>query len=69
MTKIITNTDWEELWTESEENGQASIQSKGFETIHQGKILDIFNTYKCWTELRSGLSIVIHEDEFINDLV
>lgn len=69
MTKILTNTDWQELLAESEQNCQASSQSKGFETIYQGNILNICNTYKCWTELRSGLFIVIHEDEFIDDLV
>ncbi|MGJ5631447.1 helix-turn-helix transcriptional regulator [Nostoc sp. CALU 1950] len=69
MTKILTDTDWQELKAESEQNGQAYTQSKGVETIHQVKILDVFNTYQCWTELRGGLSILINEVEFIDDLV
>jgi AraC family transcriptional regulator, transcriptional activator of the genes for pyochelin and ferripyochelin receptors len=69
MTKILTNTDWKELWAESEQKGTVSSQSKGNETIYQGKILDVCNTYKCWTSLSSGLSIWIHEKEFIDDLV
>lgn len=69
MTKIITSTDWEEIWTKSEQNGQLSSQLKSFETIHQGKIIDICHTYECWTELRSGLFIKIHEKEFINNLI
>ncbi len=69
MTKIFTSTDWQEWWAESKQNGTVSTQSKGFETIHQGKILNICNTYECWTELRNGLSISIHEEKFIDDLV
>ncbi|MBD2562252.1 MULTISPECIES: helix-turn-helix transcriptional regulator [Nostoc] len=69
MTKILTDTDWEELLAESEQKGTVSIQSKGVETIRQGKIFDVCNTYHCWAELLSGLSISIHEEEFIDDLV
>jgi len=69
MTKIITSTDWQELFAESEQNCQAYTESKGFETIHQGNILNICHTYKCWTELGSGLSMSIHSEEFIDDLV
>jgi len=69
MTKTLTDTDWQELWAESEQKGTVSSQSKGVETIFQGKILDVCNIYTCWTELRSGLSIEIKEDEFIDDLI
>ncbi|TVP59976.1 MAG: AraC family transcriptional regulator [Nodularia sp. (in: Bacteria)] len=69
MTKILTDTDWQELKAESEQKGILSIQSKGVETISQGKILDVCNTYHCWTKLRSGLSILIHEEKFTDDLV
>lgn len=69
MTKILTSRDWQQLWAEGEQNGQASSQSKGFETINQGKIIDISNTYIYWIELRNGLFIKIHEEEFIDDLV
>ncbi len=63
MTKTLTTTDWDELWQET------SCQSKGFETIEQGKIPDICNTYDWWADLRSGLSLWIHEEEFIDELV
>ncbi|MDZ8087604.1 MAG: AraC family transcriptional regulator [Nostoc sp. DedQUE12b] len=69
MTKILTSTEWEELWVESEHNGAISSQSKGVETIRQGKILNICNIYECWIELRNGLSICIHEEDFVDDLV
>lgn len=69
MTKLLTNSNWQELCAESERNGKVYRQSKGFETIYQGKILDVCNTYICWAELRSGLFIKIHEEEFIDDLV
>ncbi|MEH2213298.1 helix-turn-helix transcriptional regulator [Nostoc sp.] len=69
MTKVITTTDWKELWSESEQNGKAFHKSKGFETIHQGNILDVGNNYECSTELRSGLSLTTIEQEFIDDLV
>ncbi len=69
MTKIFTDTDWQELWVESEKKGILSSQSKGFETIEKGKILNVCNIYQCWTKLRNGLTIEIHEIEFIDDLV
>ncbi|WP_414544218.1 hypothetical protein [Nostoc sp. CCY0012] len=69
MTKILTDINWQELKAESEQKGILFIQSKGVETIRQGKILDVCNTYHCWTKLRNGLSIWIHEEEFIDDLV
>ncbi len=69
MTKILTSREWEELWGESEQNGAISSQSKGVETICQGKILNISNIYECWIELRNGLSIHIHEEDFVDDLV
>ncbi|MBE9199243.1 MULTISPECIES: AraC family transcriptional regulator [unclassified Nodularia (in: cyanobacteria)] len=69
MTKILTDTNWQELKAESEQKGILSIQSKGVETIRQGKILDVCNMYHCWTKLRNGLSIWIHEQEFTDDLV
>jgi AraC family transcriptional regulator, transcriptional activator of the genes for pyochelin and ferripyochelin receptors len=69
MTKTLTDTDEQELWAESEQNGTLSSQSKGFETITLGKFSDICNIYSCSTELRSGLSIAVDEVEFIDDLV
>jgi hypothetical protein len=45
MTKILTDTDWQEQWAESQQKGTVSSQSKGVETIRQGKILDVCNTY------------------------
>jgi len=69
MTKTLTDTDWQELWAESEQKGTVSSQSKGVETIRQGKIFDVCHTYHCGTKLRSGLYIWIHEEEFIDDLV
>ncbi|MFW9259410.1 helix-turn-helix transcriptional regulator [Nostoc sp. CALU 546] len=69
MTKILTDTDWQELLAESEQNGHTSFQSKGFETIRKGKLLDVSHTYQCWSELRNGLSISIHQEEFIDDIV
>ncbi|MDZ7960271.1 MAG: AraC family transcriptional regulator [Aulosira sp. DedQUE10] len=67
--KILTSTYWQELQAESEQNGTVSSQSKGVETIYQGKILNVCNIYECWTELRGGLCISIHKQEFIDDLV
>ncbi|MEI1375913.1 hypothetical protein PQG02_06545 [Nostoc sp. UHCC 0926] len=61
MKKILTDTDWQEMWAESEQKGTVSGQSKGVETISQGKILYVCNTYNYWTELRNGLSISIYE--------
>ncbi|MUL37896.1 helix-turn-helix transcriptional regulator [Gloeocapsopsis dulcis] len=69
MTKIITDTDWKQLWQESKENGNISRQSKGFETIEQGNLPEICTFYTYWTEIRNGLSIMKHEIEFIDDLV
>ncbi|PMB47690.1 AraC family transcriptional regulator [Fischerella thermalis CCMEE 5201] len=63
MTKILKDRDWDELCQ------QHSYQSRGFEAIEQRKIPDICNTYDWWAELRSGLSVSIHEVELINDLV
>ncbi len=69
MTKIITDTNWKQLWQESKDNGNASRQSKGFETIEQGNLPNVCNFYSRWIECRSGLSIMKHEIEFIDDLV
>ena len=69
MKKILTDTDWQEMWAESEQKGTVSSQSKEVETITQGKILYVCNTYNYWTELRNGLSISIYEEEFIDDLL
>ncbi|RUR72212.1 helix-turn-helix transcriptional regulator [Chlorogloeopsis fritschii PCC 9212] len=63
MTKIFTDTDWDELCE------QNSYQSQGFEVIEQRKIPDICNTYDWCAQLRGGLSLSIHEVELINDLV
>lgn len=69
MIKTITATNEQELWLESEQNCTLSSHSKGFETIAIGKFSDICNIYSYWTELRSRLSILIDEVEFIDDLV
>ena len=69
MTKILTDTNWQELLAASGHNGTFSSQSKGFETIEHGKIPDVCNTYDWWAELRSGLSLSIHEVELAEDLV
>lgn len=68
MTKLLTDSNWQELWAESEQNGNIYRQSNSFESIYQGKILDVCNIYTCWAELRSGLSILTNELEFIDDL-
>lgn len=69
MTKILTTTDWDELWQENEQNGKAFSQLKGFETIEHGKIPDISDYYDCRAELRSGLFLSIHKEELNDDLV
>jgi AraC-like DNA-binding protein len=70
MTKILTNTDWQELWAESEQEGTASCQSKGVETIRQCKISNIYNSYITReTELRDGLHITQQNIEFTDNLV
>ncbi|MBF2064132.1 MAG: helix-turn-helix transcriptional regulator [Calothrix sp. C42_A2020_038] len=69
MTKIVTEIDWQELWAESEQEGTFFRQSKGVETIHQGKVLDVCNIHRCWTTLRNGLSVEIIEVNFTDDLV
>lgn len=63
MTKIITTTDFDELWQKT------SCESNSFEAIEQGNILDICNTYNWWADLRSGLSLWMHQVEFVDDLV
>jgi AraC-like DNA-binding protein len=63
MTKTLTDTDFDELWQE------ISYKSKGFEAIEQGKITDICHTSQRSAELRSGLSLLIYEVEFIDELV
>ncbi|MDV2994685.1 MAG: HTH-type transcriptional activator RhaR [Chroococcidiopsis sp. SAG 2025] len=63
MIKILTDTNWNELCQET------SFQLKGFETIVQGKIPNVCNTYDYWAELCNGLSLSIHEVELIDDLV
>lgn len=69
MTKILTSTDWQELWAESEQNGIFSSQSKDVETIYQGKSSYLGKIHTCWTNLRGGLSIKQQEVEFIDDLI
>ena len=63
MIKILTDTSWNELWQKT------SHRSKDFETLEQGKIPNVCNTYDGWVELRSGLTLSIHEVELTDDLV
>lgn len=51
MTKILTDTSWNELCQET------SFQLNGFETIAQGKIPDVCNTYgRCCKNVDKALN-------------
>lgn len=63
MTKILTDTSWNELWQKTSDG------SKDFETSDRGKIPNVCNTYDWQVELRSGLTLSIHEVELTEDIV
>jgi AraC family transcriptional regulator, transcriptional activator of the genes for pyochelin and ferripyochelin receptors len=63
MTIILTDTSWNELWQKT------SDRSKDFETSDRGKIPNVCNTYDWQVELRSGLTLSIHEVELTEDIV
>ncbi|NJP18610.1 MAG: helix-turn-helix transcriptional regulator [Hydrococcus sp. CRU_1_1] len=69
MTKIFTETDWDELWEKNRQKGNIFDQSTDLETISQGYFLDFGNQYCSCLELRNGLYIEIHEYELTDDLV
>jgi hypothetical protein len=54
MTKILTTRDWNELWDESEANGQTPIQPNSFEIIYKKHFPELGSSCQSWMELRNG---------------
>lgn len=62
MTKIITCAEFDELWEESLQNGEATYASDGIDSVEQWKH-PFGQHYNRYTQLHSGLLIRIHQVE------
>jgi AraC family transcriptional regulator, transcriptional activator of the genes for pyochelin and ferripyochelin receptors len=69
MAKILTSSDCQEIWAESEENGTFSYQCKNSKHIVQGKSRYLGKAESLELNLRNGLSINYYQLEFNDDII